>query len=537
MTQTSRDRDGDELAKLRAEREAKAKAEREELVRLREEKFVRDNHERVGLVAQLVVLGRETPATAWVNSDGKTPRGSLATMPLEELRERVNAFGGAPRVGSAPQPPSSGGVITASSDPIEISEYEAKRVTLLAQENKVDPTRALERYREVRLQQFNGAKLAGHDVRKFGRRIEEAHVLASVTGKITPASVHTLTNPVTPIETFSPASQRAMEEWRLEYMVQLAAMPPDWTQMIGGLLPSGALLETYPLDFSAVQYQERKAQGAPAETPQSVDIQVAKREFRAAKMGDLRRINAGDFSYIQSWQAGAAQFARARVRLRASLVVALLEAGTSGYWGSSATRTTGIDGQAFFSAAHKVHPFNSKIKFHGSATWSNYTAAATPFGAANLTASKAAMLLVPHFDGLELQTRATDVLVPTILDEPARLLLTVQDVILAAASSLDGVSNVMGSVRNEHYNSGFGRIWAPQLTGSDSTADYYLISRETIAMGFMPWVIAEDAAEELLTWDENSEFYKSTNHIKIESKLYANAALLWPHGIRLVKGA
>jgi hypothetical protein len=292
--------------------------------------------------------------------------------------------------------------------------------------------------------------------------------------------------------------------------------------MLGSILPSGSLRDTYPLDFSAVEFKERKEQNAPAETPQVKEITVDKREYRAAKMGDARRIKSGDFAYLQSWQSAAGQMARARVKLRASQVVALLEAGVS---------TTWIDGVYFFSASHKVHPFNPLMKMQGSATWSNFQVSASPLAAATLTAEKAAMLSVPHFDGLELGTRATGLLVPTALDEVARLLLTVQDIILES----DGAYGA-GGVRNEHFQSGFKRIWAPQLTGAGSTADFYLFSEETIALGFAPWVIAEDAEEEVLEWDESSDLYKQTGSVRIEYKTYSNAALLWPHGIRLVKG-
>lgn len=53
--------------------------------------------ERRNLVAELVVLGKETPATAWSKGadgtpDGKTPKGSLATMPIAELKDRVESF-------------------------------------------------------------------------------------------------------------------------------------------------------------------------------------------------------------------------------------------------------------------------------------------------------------------------------------------------------------------------------------------------------------------------------------------------------------
>jgi hypothetical protein len=56
-------------------------------------------------------------------------------------------------------------------------------------------------------------------------------------------------------------------------------------------------------------------------------------------------------------------------------------------------------------------------------------------------------------------------------------------------------------------------------------------------MGFYPWVVAEDAEDEFLIWDESSEFYKKNGLIKVEDKTFLNAALAWPHAIRLIKGA
>ena len=146
------------------------------------------------------------------------------------------------------------------------------------------------------------------------------------------------------------------------------------------------------------------------------------------------------------------------------------------------------------------------------------------------------MLLVPGPDGNHIGGRATGIMIPTVLDETTRLLLTVQDLILSGALS-GGGDGTMGQVRNEHFNSGMGYTHCPELAGTGSDADYYLTSEERFAQGLVPWAIAEDSAEELLTWDESSDFYKDSDHIKVESKVYVNGCLLWPHGIRLVKGA
>jgi hypothetical protein len=79
-------------------------------------------------------------------------------------------------------------------------------------------------------------------------------------------------------------------------------------------------------------------------------------------------------------------------------------------------------------------------------------------------------------------------------------------------------------------------IRAGELAGTAVTANYYLVSRAAIAAGLTPWVLAEDAAEEIRNWDETSDFYLNTGNIKVESHVYCNAALLWPHGIRFIAG-
>ena len=508
----------DEIVKLRKELEAASKKDQDELTALRAEKVKRDAQEHRDAVARIVSLGGITPAMAWADDAATQPSAMMSKLSKDDLDGWAVRLGGA-KPGSAPVAPS--GSITTTSGP-DISEYEAKRVTLRAKKYGVEPETAIARYRdEVKAAQLSSAQRNGKNINRFGRAIEAEHALAGVDGQITRQGFVTLGNPVKPIETYGSASQRAVEEFRTEYMVELAALPADWVGEFGDVLPGGSLKDTYPLDFSSVEFQERKAQNAAAETPQSAEISVSKREFRAAKMGDWDRIMRGDFAYLRSWQQGAAQMARGRAKLRASLVTTLLEA--NGAWAVSTEFPSGLDGENFFSASHLVNPFK------GADTFSNYQGTAAPLNANNLTAEKANMLLVPFFDGLHFAEPATDVLVPTVLSEAARLLLTVQDIILDSTGK--------AGVRNEHYQSGFGYTAAPQLAGSGATANYYLMSRGIIGMGFVPWVVAEDGEEEVLEWNQDSEFYKNTGKIKIEMKTFTAAALLWPHGIRLVAGS
>jgi hypothetical protein len=196
-----------------------------------------------------------------------------------------------------------------------------------------------------------------------------------------------------------------------------------------------------------------------------------------------------------------------------------------------------VDGVAFFATSHKVDPFDVSHLFHASASWSNLQdGTAAPLAYDTLTAEKNLFLYsTPGPDGEEIGSEADTLMFPTILNETAKNLLTVQDLILNAGT-VAGVANTMGAVRNPHFQSGMEMVRAPQLTGTASTADWYLLSRAGIARGLVPWVIAEDMAEEIRTWDQDSDYYRNTGFIKHESLVYINAALLYPHAIRKVQG-
>lgn len=526
-----------------AEETEKMARERAELIALRKEKAQREEDEKItklaaemteraDLEAKLVKLGRETPATVKM----------LSGLPLADLRKRVEMFDGLDgfKLGAAPQPPIDGGNrITAGDALVELSEFEAQRVTAYAERKAIElksagltprPTsEVLARYAGHREQQFRGAKTS--EQRKLlGRRIEQRHVLLSRDERlVTLASVK-------PIEEMGPSSQRANEEFVMKYNMCLAAEPKVWAELLGDMLPSGSVTkDTFPINLSALRYRKRTAQEAAAEKALNFDISVTKDEFYAAAQAELRRLNAGDFAYVQWWGRRAEQMARARVYLRNQLVTTILEAGESGYWGSSTELATGIDGVAFFSASHKVHPRDASKTLRGSATWSNLQASAKVLNAVNLTGEKVAAFQVADPAGYEFGFEYDTMVVPSSLNEVAKNLITVQDLIIEAGT-VNGVANAFAATKNPHFQSGMEVLRAPDLAGTDTTADWYLISRAALSQGLFPWLISEDAAEDLRTWDESSDFTKDTGEIKVSSHIYANAALLFPHGIRKVSG-
>lgn len=509
-----------ELITLRAE---KARAEEDAKVA----KLAAEMQERSALEGELVKMGRETPATVKL----------LAALPLADLRARVTAFRGSPSATTLGRvsPPLPATVV--SSREVDVSEYEAARVKAYAESRKGEGKRSLDevlgRYLDYKAQQLRGAR-DHEEIKRLGRGVDEGHVMLSIDGR---RVVMLASTPVTPIEEFGASSQRALEEFRMNYNMALAAEPAAWAETIGDMLPGGSLKDTYPINFSANRYVEKTAQGPAVVQSQNVDISVVKREFNAGEQVELRRLKAGDFAYIQSWGRLAERMARQRIMLRNLLVTTLLEAGTTGYWGSSSLLATGIDGQPFWSATHKVNPFDDTMKLRGVATWSNYQSAATPLGSSNLTTEKSYAFKVAAPDGNELGCEYDGLLIPSSLSETAKNLLQIQDFILDAKASLNSVNNVMGPVKNPHFQSGMDITRGPELAGTDTTANYYLFSRQAIARGLFPWVISEDAAEDLRQFDESSDFYKNTGHIKVVSHIYTNAALLFPHALRYVKGS
>jgi phage major head subunit gpT-like protein len=337
-----------------------------------------------------------------------------------------------------------------------------------------------------------------------------------------------MATPVKPIQQLGTTTQRAIEEFRLDYNTSLASQPKAWVETLGDVLTGDSLKDTYPITLDSQKYREKKGE-THAETIGLESLTIIKREFYSSAIAEARRIKRGDHAYIQAWGRKSEAMARGRVFLRNHIVADLLAAGAT---------TTCFDGVYFFAANHPVNPTDKKKKTKaGATTWSNYQSSATPLNAINLTAEKTAFKMVPGPDGEELGQEADIVLVPSSLDEGAYNLLKVQDLILSGA--LDGAGGgTMGTVRNPHFNRpGLSHIRAPELPGVDATADWYLLSSTALGNGVPPWVLSEDPSDELVEWNEDSDFYKDTKQIKIESTILLEAALLFPHAVRKIKGA
>jgi hypothetical protein len=127
----------------------------------------------------------------------------------------------------------------------------------------------------------------------------------------------------------------------------------------------------------ATRYVKKTAQGPGAESALNFDISVTKDEFNAGERSSSAASVGGDFAYVMSWGRRAERMARARVFLRNELVTTILEAGESGYWGSSRARDRHRRSAVLLGDA-QGHPRDPSKKLRGSATWGNYQAPRRP---------------------------------------------------------------------------------------------------------------------------------------------------------------
>lgn len=94
----------EQLDEVATWRESHLEREREQ-AKLAADRVALEAGERRKLVAELVRLGREVPATAWADDSAKTPAAFYADMPIATLRDRVEKLrAGAPAAGGPVAP-------------------------------------------------------------------------------------------------------------------------------------------------------------------------------------------------------------------------------------------------------------------------------------------------------------------------------------------------------------------------------------------------------------------------------------------------
>lgn len=549
-------RQGEELRKLRKEREA----DRKLLEDLRKERAAEQHTLRLQLLARAVETGRCPRAMAYEDPTAEPanlrPKGSFATMSLDELREWTQ---GPPLnvgiLGAAPHP--AGGWSGAIVQPglFDVSDEEEKKVRELARRNGRDPGDAWRRYLDHRKLVVSNA--TGGERKRLGRRYSSDYrhadarswniVLSKPGGGrygFTGSDWHAFRTWASqaPIEGHSAVSIAAMRTFDERYNMLTAAARMAWPEVIGDMKPTGTIGdETYVMDFEELFWELKAAQGPGLETPQLWSLDVRKKRYTVGATANLEMLEAASaeksFDYMTStWLAKADKMARAKDRKIAQLAIAILKA--PGAWLFERFldgKLERLTDKRMFAVDHPINPFKPEVQdYNGGSSWSNYETTATPWGPAALKAQKTLFNLTPNYAGEWLQMHPTHVLAPTVLYETVNDDLTVKDRILALANI--GGTDVEGQETNANIGSGMTPMEIPEMEGVDETADWMIFSEERKAAGYVPFLVCV-GTERVKTYGPGSDFANDTDHIKEVREVDLRAVPIRPEALRWVTGS
>lgn len=173
----------------------------------------------------------------------------------------------------------------------------------------------------------------------------------------------------------------------------------------------------------------------------------------------------------------------------------------------------GIDGSAFFSAAHK-----------------NYQTTGTPFSLTALMAEASAMASQTAPDGKALGVKPDTLYVPNALFYPATLALS-QALMVSGGAAVD--NPVKGAFKVVAVND-------LPTHATPANSDWYLADSKLISKGLPPWIVVRMAVDGnlgLRRFDTDSDFFKDHSRIKVSSHVFYGFSLGFHYGLRKVKGS
>lgn len=327
-------------------------------------------------------------------------------------------------------------------------------------------------------------------------------------------------NPLYSYDKLPTTDQAAIREFNELYLAALgAAVPTGWADTLGILVPSASPLVTFPVSQLRTKY--KRMEGEPGyKKLRAASFDVKTEEFYDGYEASLKDLFNQLFAY-RLWQQAPGRLVLAEEQFRADKLAALLESGT--------TAGTCFDGQAFFSASHPCNVGDSTV---GTA-WSNYQSSTKDVvSITNLEAEITLMKGVKDENGNKLGVNPDTIIVPVEKAEKLKNLLS-QNFMLAGGTS----TSVTSAATSNPYVNRFNVIEAKELTDVD---DWYLVDSKLAGQGLSPWLSVREnvpSSLSLRSFDESSDFFKSTGNIKMSSHIWYGFGLAMPHAIRLVKGA
>lgn len=358
-------------------------------------------------------------------------------------------------------------------------------------------------------------------------------------------------------------SQAALREFNDRYLAAVGASRPNgWADTLGDLVPTDRPETTFPV--SQLRSLYRRTEGEQRfKTLRETSFTIETEEFDDGYEAPLLQLFLQVFAY-RNWQQAPARLVLAEEQFRHTNMAVILDgSGTRSVTSSGPTNTAGglgylcADGQALFSTTHPVNMVDSTVSFSpqyaaSSVTqWSNYQSTATNvlgsqasgntgvFAIDNLTTEIVNMqTAVPDENGILLDVDPDTIVVPADYYQP--LLNGLNNTRLAAIVT-NGTSNDVAAAAIENiYKGKFNVVKAKEFTlANNSTADWYLVDSKLIKEGVAPWVIMRQTVPQSLAlrwYDESTDFFRDTGHIKVSSHIWYGFGLALPHAIRRIKG-
>lgn len=287
----------------------------------------------------------------------------------------------------------------------------------------------------------------------------------------------------------------------------MAADPGDWANQFVFDTPSPRT--TFPLSYVASKYRETKEVTGRAQTMEEGSFDISVVEFDTAFEASWIDLRTNAFAYRQ-WTSAPSLFVMGERRHVSKELTALLELGTSA--------TSPWDGVAFFSTSHRANKKNNTT------TFSNYQSSTKdPATLANITAEIALMKDVRDTNGDRLGVQPDQIWLPPEKFQAVSNLL-----------NQNFISDGTTTITNPYL----GKLTPVELVDATDANDWYLVDSKL--MSRMPPLAAMRYAADglgLSFLDENSDHFKTTKKLKAMSHIFYGFGLVFPHAIRLVRGA
>jgi len=314
------------------------------------------------------------------------------------------------------------------------------------------------------------------------------------------------------IEKLPATSAEAIRIFDERYLAALSAAPPgSWARDFGDAMDVDSPKVTFPISLLSTKYLETVGDSR-FKGMDEVSFDVKTKEFDTGYEAFLLDLQKNIYAY-KKWAQVPSRFVLAEGRHITKSIAALLEDGENqDCW----------DGADFFDTAHNA---NGKDAAQGQ--YSNYqSSSADPFDLTDLEAEVTAMRGVLDENGDKLGVEPDTILLPTGQYQKTFNKLALQNIV---EDSNAGVTNP--------FFGKFKLIHVPEFTNDK---DWYLVDSKLIkSQAMAPWTVLRYAVPGSLglrTFDESSDFFKSTGKIKVSSHVWYGFSLVMPHAIRKIDG-